>query len=90
MKKWKVDKKASLRVIDEDDNTIASTSSGQSGDNRENEQRNARLIAATPDIIEALVDLVWLMDKFAGEDELLESINMKAKPLLDKLNIKYD
>lgn len=90
MKKWTVDKKASLRVINENGNTIATTSAGQSGDNLEEEQYNAKVIAATPDTIEALVDLVWLIENGAGEDELIESINMKAKPLLDRLNIKYD
>lgn len=90
MKKWSVDKRASLRIKDEDGNTIANASGGQSGDDLDKEQRNAKLIAATPDLIEALADLCWLVENYATMEELQESVMLKGKPLLDKLNIKYE
>lgn len=61
--KWATDKRAALRVVGEDGITIASTGAGQSGDNREVQIVNAKLIAFAGNLaqkynIEAIEDLI--------------------------------
>ena len=53
-------------------------------DNIEEMHANAKLIAASPDLLEALRDLVWLYEKHALDNELKESINLKAKKAIEK------
>ena len=45
---------------------------------------NAKIIAASPDLLEALRDLVWLYENHALDNELKESINLKAKKAIEK------
>lgn len=54
---WEINPKASRNVRCEG-LTIANCSSGQNGENEEEEIANAKLIAAAPDLLEALKDLV--------------------------------
>ena len=49
---WEVDRRASTRVTDGADTTIASA--GMASRTMEDAQANARLIAAAPDLLEAL------------------------------------
>ena len=55
---WSVSKRATLRVIAHDDNTIAST--GCTDNLRDQWEANARLIAAAPDLLAALEKLYRL------------------------------
>lgn len=53
---WYVDKRAALRIVGGDKGyTVASASAGQSGDNREEEMANAKLISAAPSLFCALL-----------------------------------
>ncbi len=47
-------------------------------------EANAKLIAAAPDLLESLTDLIWLIEKGAMIEELHESINAKAKQAIQK------
>ena len=53
---WSVSKRATLRVIAHDDNTIAST--GCTDNLRDQWEANAHLISAAPDLLAALEDVV--------------------------------
>ena len=53
---WSVSKRAALRVIAHDDNTIAST--GCTDNLRDQWEANAHLISAAPDLLAALEDVV--------------------------------
>ena len=50
----------------------------------EEDSENARLMATAPELLLALKDLVWLVDNHASDDELRESINMRAKQAIAK------
>jgi hypothetical protein len=60
---WKINPRASLHIVSNDNKTIASCSSSQNGDNLETEQANARLIASAPDLLEALQTTKKFFDK---------------------------
>jgi len=55
-----------------------------SGFEKEEMLANAKLIASAPELLLALKDLVWLVDNHASDDELRESINMRAKQAIAK------
>lgn len=47
-------------------------------------EANAKLIAAAPELLEALIDLNWLIEQGATIEEIQESIKAKALPAIKK------
>lgn len=75
--KWFVNPR-STRNVRCGDNTIANCSQGQDGDNEEEEIANAKLIAAAPDLLDALLKLQYAV-KHGGVKGLFED----EKKLID-------
>ena len=77
---WVVDKRASTRVH-YNDITIASCGGGQNDIELEEQQSNAKLISAAPDLLEALVNICKkvefcsLDNKSTFKDEYKKAIN---------------
>lgn len=67
---WYVDKRASLRVAC-NNNTIASCSSSHSGDNLDEQQANAKLIATAPDLFKALLSTIQYGLEKDSEDRIV-------------------
>lgn len=49
------------------------------------ENANAILIENAPELLQSLRDLVWLFENHASDEELTESINLRAKKVLEKV-----
>ena len=49
-----------------------------------NSEANAKLIAAAPELLEALQDLTWLIEQGAMIEEIQEAIKAKALPAIKK------
>lgn len=48
-------------------------------------KHNDNLKVHSPELLEALRDLVWLFEQSASNDEIIESINAKANVVLNKI-----
>jgi len=48
-------------------------------------KHNDTLKEHAPELLQSLRDLVWLFENHAGDDELTESINLRAKKVLEKI-----
>ena len=72
---WTVDPRKKLRVVAENDNTVAST--GCTNSLRDQWEANARLIAAAPDLLEALRKLTMMARTSGGtsgpDDDLMRA-----------------
>lgn len=80
---WTVNPKAKTNIR-HGNLTIANCSSTHDGSREEEEIANAKLIAAAPELLEALQDLTWLIEQGAMIEEIQEAIKAKALPSIKK------
>jgi hypothetical protein len=78
--KWEINPKAS-RNVRCNNLTIANCSSGQNGESEIEEKHNALLISKSPEMLEDLTDIVWLIEQGATLEELTERV-IKSRQLI--------
>jgi hypothetical protein len=71
--KWEVNPRAS-RNVRCNNLTVANCSQGQDGENEIEEKHNALLISKSPEMLQDLIDIVWLIEMGATLEELNERI----------------
>lgn len=82
---WEVNPKAS-RNVRCGNTTIANCSSGQNGENEEEEIANAKLIAAAPELLEALREVLKKFVDYRNEDLTIDALMVKqnAESVIEK------
>ena len=80
---WRVDPKAATRVVRGEDDTVAAT--GCQSDLMDDWRANARLTAAAPELLDALIALVKFAQPFgAFRDDIGQAVETYCKDIIAK------